>query len=181
MRLVLLDRDGTLNENRPCFVGTPAELVLLPGAAAALARLNRAGLRVALVTNQAAVGRGLLSESALHEIHRQLAGTLAEAGAHLDLVLIAPDPPEAAGPRRKPGPAMLLEAFAHFQVPASEAVMIGDDLTDIAAAVAAGWARVLVRSGKGTEVEARGLPPELLPVAVTDHLAGAVDLILGPG
>ncbi len=173
-KLVLIDRDGVLNEDRPDSVKSPEELVLLPGAAEAVARLNRAGLPVAVVTNQSVVGRGLIDEAALARIHGALAEGLARSGARLDALIWCPDPPDRPTRRRKPGPGMLEEALARFEASPDEAVMIGDSLTDLQAAAAAGCARILVRTGKGRSTEAAGLPPDLLPVSVYDDLAAAV-------
>ena len=181
-RLVLTDRDGVLNEDRPEGVRSPEELRLIEGSAEALARLNRAGIPVAVVTNQSGLGRGVLDEAGLTAIHRRLEAALAEAaGARLDLILVAPDAPERAGPRRKPGPGMLLEALARFQVGAENAVMIGDDLRDLEAAAAAGCRRILVRTGKGARLADAGLPERLRPVELCRSFADAVDRLLGTG
>ena len=178
MRLVLLDRDGVLNQDRPLSVRSPDELRLIPAAASAVARLNSAGIPVAVVTNQSVVGRGLITGHELDAIHDRLRGELAAAGAWLDLILVAPEPPGAPASRRKPAPAMLLEASAHFAVPPCEAVMIGDDLRDLEAALAAGCRRVLVRTGKGAAIAAKGLPPHLEPVMLARDLQDAVDTLL---
>src|SRR5690348_633741 len=98
MRLVLLDRDGVLNADREDSVKTPAELVMLPGAAEAVARLNNAGRLVALVSNQSVVGRGIIDAAMLARIQEKLTGELAGAGAKLDAVFYCPDAPHAAGP-----------------------------------------------------------------------------------
>ncbi len=174
MRLILLDRDGVLNLDRPDSVKSPAELVLLPGAAAAVARLNQAGRLVVVCTNQSVVGRGIIDEAMLAHIHDKLRAELARAGARLDALFHCPDHPQRPGPRRKPAPGMLREAMSQFRVAPSESVMIGDSLIDLEAAVAAGCARVLVRSGKGRATQAAGLPREVLPVAIHEDLAGWV-------
>jgi D-glycero-D-manno-heptose 1,7-bisphosphate phosphatase len=179
MRLVLTDRDGVLNEDRPEGVTHPDQLRLIAGAAAALRRLNRAGVPVACVTNQSVVGRGVISAAELAAIQARLEAELAAAGARLDLILVAPDAPERAGPRRKPAPGMLLEALERFQVMPDEAVMIGDDLRDLEAAAAAGCRRILVRTGKGAALAASGLPERLQPVQLCDSFAAAVDRLLG--
>jgi D-glycero-D-manno-heptose 1,7-bisphosphate phosphatase len=181
MRLVLTDRDGVLNEDRPGGVTHPDALKLIPGAADALRRLNRAGIPVACVTNQSAVGRGVITAAELAAIQARLEAELAEAGARLDLVLVATDAPERAGPRRKPAPGMLLEALDRFQVAADDAVMIGDDLRDLEAAMAAGCRRVLVRTGKGAALADAGVPDRLQPVQLCDSFAAAVERLLGAG
>jgi len=179
MRLFLLDRDGVLNADRPDSVKSPAELVLLPGAAAAVRRLNEAGRLVAVCTNQSVVGRGIIDEAMLARNHEKLRTELAREGARLDALFHCPDHPRQAGPRRKPAPGMLREAMARFRIAPSETVMIGDALIDLEAAATAGCPRILVRSGKGRATQAAGLPAHVLPVAVHEDLAGAVAALLG--
>lgn len=172
--LVLIDRDGVLNEERADFVKSPQELHMIPGAAEAVARLNETGHIVAVVTNQSVVGRGLIDEAMLARIHETLREALRQAGARLDLILACTDPPWAAGPRRKPAPGMLSEAIRHFRTSAEDTVMIGDSLRDLEAAAAVGARRILVRTGKGALTQAQGLPAKILPVCVYNDLAEAV-------
>jgi D-glycero-D-manno-heptose 1,7-bisphosphate phosphatase len=180
IRLVLADRDGVLNVDRPDGVQRPQELVLIPGAAAAVRRLNDAGIPLAVVTNQSVVGRGLISDLELEAIHRRLQAELTRAaGARLNLVLSAPDRPDHPSPDRKPAPGMLLKAMRRFGIAAEDTVMIGDDRRDIEAAAAAGCRRVLVRTGKGTAFEAVGIPSSLRPVELCDSFADAIDRLLG--
>ena len=178
--LVLLDRDGVLNQDRTDYVNNPGELVIIPGAAAAVARFNRAGHWVVVVTNQSCVGRGLLAPEMLERIHRHLRQELAVAGARLDDLLVSTDPPWQNSPRRKPAPGMLRQALAKYRVPASDAVMIGDSLSDIEAACAVGCRRILLRTGKGAATLGAGIPSDFLPVAVYDDLAAAADALLEP-
>ncbi len=136
-----------------------------------MARLNRAGIKVAVVTNQSVVGRGIITPAQLDAIHADLTARLAAAGAVLDALLFAPDTPDRATARRKPGPGMLLEAMARFQAPPADALMIGDQPTDAEAAHRAGVDFILVRTGKGRTTEAT-LPPGRA-CAVFDDLSGA--------
>ncbi len=176
--LVLLDRDGVLNEECPGFVTNPDQLVMIEGAADAVARLCAAGHRIAVVTNQSAVGRGLIVAAMLDRIHERLRAEVARAGGRIDAVLACPDPPWAPSPRRKPAPGMLNEAIRRFGVEAAATPMIGDSMRDLEAALAAGCKRVLVRTGNGAAVQAAGIPAALSPVAVFDDLAEAVDRLL---
>lgn len=178
--LVLLDRDGVLNEDRADFVKSPAELVMVPGAAAAVARLNAAGHTVAVVSNQSGVGRGLMTEGDLSAVNAALGNAVAAAGGRLDAVIVCTDPPWAATDRRKPGPGMLREALTQFAAAPADAVMIGDAVRDLEAATALGIRRILVRTGKGRAAET-ALPPALQPVDVYDDLATAVDALIAAG
>ena len=178
MRLVLLDRDGVLNADREDSVKTPGELVMLPGAGEAVARLNNAGRLVALISNQSVVGRGIIDMAMLARIQEKLTDELGRAGAKLDAVFYCTDAPHAAGPRRKPAPGMLFEAMRQFRIAAEDTVMIGDQLSDLEAASAAGCRRILLRTGKGAATQAEGLPRHVLPVAVCEDLSAAVDRVL---
>jgi D-glycero-D-manno-heptose 1,7-bisphosphate phosphatase len=178
MKLVMLDRDGVLIEERADYVKHPGELVMLPGAAAAVAKLNAAGIKTALVSNQSAVGRGIISAEMLERIHAKLRAELAGAGARLDLLLTCTDVPWAASERRKPSPGMLREAITHFRLSPHEAVMVGDQLSDLRAAQAAGCRPILVRTGKGAELQANGLPQDILTLSVYDSVIMAVEALL---
>jgi D-glycero-D-manno-heptose 1,7-bisphosphate phosphatase len=179
MKVVLLDRDGVLNEDRADYVKTPGELVLVPSVGEAIAHLNNAGIKVAIVSNQSAVGRGIISMSMLEQINAHLLSELRRAGGRIDLFLVCTDAPGQPSQRRKPAPGMLREALTHFRASPTEAVMIGDQITDMQAAKAAGCARFLVRTGKGAQTQATGLPADLLPVAVYNSLMDAA-LSLAP-
>ena len=117
---VFLDRDGTLLEHVH-YLSDPAQVRLLPGAAEALAQLRRAGFLCVLITNQSAIGRGMISEDRLHEIHAEMNRQLAERGAALDAIYFCPDVPSGddrtivENPNRKPGPGMLLQAAADLR------------------------------------------------------------------
>ncbi|MFD2264025.1 D-glycero-alpha-D-manno-heptose-1,7-bisphosphate 7-phosphatase [Lacibacterium aquatile] len=174
-KLILLDRDGVLNVDRADSVRTPEQLIMIPGAAAAVARLNRAGLRTTLCTNQSILGRGWVTQAVFDTIHDKLIAALAAEGARLDHILVAPDAPDAATPRRKPGPGMLQEALNLHGLWPDEAVMIGDSMVDAQAAKAAGVPFILVRTGKGSKTELDLPPSERLFVA--DDLPSAVDAL----
>jgi D-glycero-D-manno-heptose 1,7-bisphosphate phosphatase len=177
--LILLDRDGVLNQDYPDdYVKSPAELVMLPGAGAAVAKLNARGWTVAVCTNQACVGKGIIDEAMLGRIHDLMRDELHKAGGRIDAIFFAPDPPWAATDRRKPGPGMLREAMQRFRKTPGETVFIGDTITDLQAATTAGVRRILVRSGKGAATQAKGLPAEVLPVTVAENLTEAVDRLL---
>jgi D-glycero-D-manno-heptose 1,7-bisphosphate phosphatase len=178
MKVVLLDRDGVLNEDRADYVKNPGELVLIPGVGEAIARLNGAGFKIAIISNQSAVGRGIISQAMLDEINSKLLSELRKASAKIDLFLVCTDAPGQPSQRRKPAPGMLREALTHFRAQPLDAVMIGDQVSDLLAAKAAGCARFLVRTGKGAQTQAAGLPADVLPVAVYNSLMeAAVSLV----
>jgi D-glycero-D-manno-heptose 1,7-bisphosphate phosphatase len=178
--LILLDRDGVLNQESDKYIKSPDELIMIDGSAAAVARINRAGIPVALCTNQSAVGRGIIDLAMLERIHAKLRGELARAGAKLDEIFFCPDPPGMPSTCRKPAPGMLQAALRRFRVTAADAPMIGDQLRDLQAAAALGCPRHLVRTGNGIKTQSEGVPTEVLPVAVHHDLAAAVTALLGP-
>jgi D-glycero-D-manno-heptose 1,7-bisphosphate phosphatase len=144
-RLVLLDRDGTINRLVPHdYVRRPRQLELLPGAGSAIARLNSAGIRVAVVTNQRGVARGLMSAADLDEVTAHLDRLLAAHGAHVDATFACT---HGLGECecRKPGPGLVLRALADARVEdPRECILVGDRSSDAAAAAAAGVPALLI-------------------------------------
>lgn len=179
MRLVLLDRDGVLNVDRADYVKSPDELVMIPGAAAAVARLTGAGVRVAVCTNQSAVGRGLIDVATLEAIHAKLHREIEAAGGRIDDILYAPASPDSDHPWRKPNPGMLATAMTRHGAEPAATPMIGDSLRDMDAAHRVGCRRILVRTGHGVRTEADPALREMGPVTVHDDLSAAVEALLG--
>ena len=177
-RLVLLDRDGVINEDRAEGILKLEHFTFLPRAAEALSMLTRAGFKTAICTNQSALGRGVLSFHEFDRIHAHMHHELRVMGAHLDRVYVAPDPAEAATNRRKPGPGMLLEALRDFKAEAAQTFFVGDMLRDAQAAHHAGCPFILVRTGKGEKTLSEGIPEPLQPKAICTDLFAAVQFIL---
>jgi D-glycero-D-manno-heptose 1,7-bisphosphate phosphatase len=174
--LILLDRDGVLNKvYADDYVKSPDELIMLPHVGKAVARLNARGWQVAICTNQSCIGRGIIDEAMLGRVHDRLFDELARDGAMIDALFFAPDAPWAATERRKPGAGMLREAMQRFRAAPQDTVFIGDSLIDLQAATTAGCRRILVRTGNGAATQAKGLPPEVLPVTVAEDLPDAVN------
>lgn len=178
MKLALLDRDGVINVDDPVGVIRREQFELIPGAVDAIVRLTQAGFKVAVCTNQSAIGKGWLSEKLLHEIHTGLCAEVEKAGGKIDAIYYAPDHPDVPSTRRKPAPGMLLEALQQFQAIAADTYFVGDMERDLEAALAAGCKRMLVRTGKGAALETAGIPTHLQPVVVVADLASAVDYLL---
>lgn len=178
-RLVILDRDGVLNEESPDHVKSIEEWLPLPGSLEAVARLCRAHVRVALATNQSGIARGLLDEEGLNAIHRHINAELARIGGRLDPILYSPHGPESDSHWRKPNPGMLLEIARRCDADLSRVPFVGDSVRDIEAARAAGARPVLVRTGYGRETERSGT--DLSDVEIHDDLATFVDAYLREG
>ncbi len=177
MKLILLDRDGVINVDRPDSVKSRDEFDVLPGVIAAIKLLNEASIPIAIVTNQAVVGRGELTGEGLEEIHEYFKDILNKKGAFIDKIYActSTDPQNSY---RKPNPGLLLEALNDFQVKPHEAILIGDALRDLEAASAIKCPRILVRTGKGLETLQKGLPPTVLPVTIFNNLYEAVSHLL---
>lgn len=178
---VFLDRDGVLNKHLPAeYVKSPDELIVLPGVAAAVRRMNDVGLPVIVISNQQGVGKGLMTEADLQAVEARMEeALLQEAGARIDRCYYCTDLKSAHSLRRKPEPGMLIEAAAAFGLTLRETVFLGDSPTDIAAGHAAGvGAAILLLSG-GTRLEGVSAitPP---PNFVFADLPTAVDWILDP-
>ena len=155
-RHVILDRDGVLNDEAPegSYVREPAEFRWLPGALEGLALLRRAGVRLSVATNQAGVGRGLMSLQQLAAVHARMQTEAAAHGGALDAVLYCPHAPEEQCSCRKPAPGLILAAVACSGIASSDTIVVGDDRRDLEAAERAGVAAALVRTGKGRQTEA---------------------------
>ena len=180
-RLVLLDRDGVINHDSPEYIKSPAEWRPISGALAAIARLNTAGLHVALCTNQSGIARGLFSPRDLAAIHVRLALELSRHSGHLNLVRFCPHIDADACNCRKPAPGMLLDCMTEFGVAPEETVFIGDSPSDVAAARAATCEAAFVRTGYGSEERLRNREAqarELGANLVADSLADVVDSLL---
>lgn len=176
-RLVILDRDGVINEDSDAYIKSPEEWVALPGSAAAIARLNRAGYRVVVATNQSGVARGYFDLATLEAIHQKMRAHLAEAGARLDGLYFCPHGPEDGCDCRKPEAGLVDQIVADYG-DVTRVPMVGDSLRDLQAGVRRGCRPVLVLTGKGQRTLAKGLPADLGPVAVYPTLAGFVDQFL---
>jgi D-glycero-D-manno-heptose 1,7-bisphosphate phosphatase len=180
---VFLDRDGTLIEERG-YLDRIELLELFPWAPDAIRLLNRAGYAVVVVTNQSGIGRGMIEESFVGEVHAALDARLAAGNARIDRYYFCPHHPEAVVERyrhacrcRKPGPGMIEQAGRDLEIDLRQSVMVGDKWLDVACGHAAGTRGVLVRSGYGADQEAH--PPEGASAdAILNNLMEAVGWVL---
>jgi D-glycero-D-manno-heptose 1,7-bisphosphate phosphatase len=151
---VILDRDGVLNVDHG-YVGDIARLKWVPGAVAAVRRLNEAGLLVIVATNQSGVARGLFTLTDVEAVHEKMRADLAAAGAHIDAFYVCPYLPDAPvvafahpdHPDRKPNPGMILKALADWDIDPTRAILIGDSERDLEAGRRAGVRSVLFEGG----------------------------------
>ena len=174
--MVILDRDGVINEDSDAYIKSPEEFVPIPGSLEAIARLNRADYQVIVTTNQSGIARGYYDLETLDRIHQRLGRLLAEVGGHVDAILYCPHGPEDDCGCRKPAPGLLEQVAARLGHPLAGVPVIGDARRDVEAARAVGAAPMLARTGKGERTLAE--PAGLEGVPVYHDLAAAVDALL---
>jgi D-glycero-D-manno-heptose 1,7-bisphosphate phosphatase len=169
MKLVILDRDGTINHDSDQYIKSLQEWRPIVGSIEAIARLTQAGYRVVVATNQSGIARGLFDTSTLIAIHDGLQRAVGQAGGRIDAFFFCPHAADSACECRKPQPGMLLEIGRRFNASLADVFMVGDAQRDLDAAAAAGARPVLVLTGKGKKTRADGrLPPG---TAVYENLA----------
>ncbi len=160
MKLVILDRDGTINHDSDQYIKSTSEWRPIDGSLEAIARLTQADYRIAVATNQSGIARGLFDTTTLIAIHDTLQRALGQVGGRVDGFFFCPHAADSACECRKPKPGMLLEIARRFNVSLDSVYMVGDALRDLQAAAAAGAKPVLVLTGKGRKTEKDGgLPP----------------------
>ena len=175
MKLIILDRDGVINHDSDNFIKSPDEWIPIPGSLEAIARLNQAGYRVIVSTNQSGVARGLFKMATLNAIHQKMHRAAQIAGADIDAVFFCPHAADDNCDCRKPKPGMLLDIAKRFDISLKGVPTVGDSLRDLQAGFVAGCTPYLVRTGKGERTLAKGgLPPGTTVhadlAAVVDHL-----------
>jgi D-glycero-D-manno-heptose 1,7-bisphosphate phosphatase len=159
VKLVILDRDGTINQDSDQYIKSPAEWKPIPGSLEAIARLTQGGWRIAVATNQSGIARGLFDMSTLNAIHAEMHRAVGQAGGRIDAIFFCPHAADSNCECRKPKPGLLREIGSRFGVELDGVPMIGDSLRDVAAAAAAGAQPWLVLTGNGRKTrDAGGLP-----------------------
>jgi D-glycero-D-manno-heptose 1,7-bisphosphate phosphatase len=176
VKLVVLDRDGTINRDSPDYIKSASEWEALPGSAEAISRLNAAGYTVAVASNQSGLGRGLFDDPALRAIHEKMRDTVRQAGGEIDAIVWCPHHPRESCDCRKPRPGLLLRLADHYGIEMTGVPVVGDSLRDLEAARAVGARPILVRTGNGAQTEAAGDAGE---AEICDDLSAAADAIIG--
>jgi D-glycero-D-manno-heptose 1,7-bisphosphate phosphatase len=156
VKLIILDRDGVINYDSPEYIKSPEEWRPIPGSLEAIARLNHAGFRVVVATNQSGLGRGLFDMAAMIAINEKLHRALAHVGGRIDAVFYCPHTADSDCDCRKPKPGLLMEIGQRFGVELTGVPCIGDSLRDLQAAQAVGAQPILVLSGKGEQTLRQG-------------------------
>jgi D-glycero-D-manno-heptose 1,7-bisphosphate phosphatase len=176
MKLIILDRDGVINLDSDAFIKSPAEWIPIEGSLHAIARLNQAGYRVVVATNQSGIARGLFDMRALNAIHQKMHNAALAAGADIDAVFFCPHAADENCDCRKPKPGMMHAIAERLDVRLKGVPVVGDSLRDLQAGFVVGCLPYLVMTGKGDKTFAKGgLPPG---TKVFANLAAVVDHLL---
>lgn len=178
VKLIVLDRDGVINEDSDAYVKTLDEWIPIPGSLEAIARLCEAGWTVAVATNQSGLARGLFDAIALGDMHFKMQRLVMEQGGRIDLIVHCPHGPNDGCDCRKPLPGLFQQIAEHFHLENLKGVpVVGDSHRDLHAGMRLGGVPYLVRTGKGMKTLEGTLPPGTQVfddlAAVTDHLLGA--------
>jgi D-glycero-D-manno-heptose 1,7-bisphosphate phosphatase len=160
VKLVILDRDGVINQDSANFIKSPNEWIALPGSLEAIALLNQSGFRVAIATNQSGISRGLFDMAMLNSINDKMHRALAQMGGRIDAMFYCPHAAEDNCNCRKPKTGMIEDISRRFSVELNEVYGIGDSLRDLQAYHETGCKPILVRSGKGEETLSQGNLPK---------------------
>ncbi|WP_341678146.1 D-glycero-beta-D-manno-heptose 1,7-bisphosphate 7-phosphatase [Niveibacterium sp. SC-1] len=172
MKLIVLDRDGVINHDSAQFIKSPEEWKPIPGSLEAIARLNQAGWRVALATNQSGVGRGLFDMDTLNAIHEKMVRALAAVGGRIDAIFFCPHAADSTCNCRKPRAGMLEDISLRFNVDMNGVPTVGDSLRDLEAGMLVGCKPYLVLTGKGERTAKDARLPE--GTQIFPDLAGVV-------
>ncbi|MDO3721395.1 D-glycero-beta-D-manno-heptose 1,7-bisphosphate 7-phosphatase [Marinobacter sp. chi1] len=179
--LIILDRDGVINQYDGSYICSPDEWHPIPGSIEAVARLCHAGHRIAIATNQSGIGRGYYDVDTLDAMHDKLEGLVEAAGGCIDLITYCPHHPDDYCRCRKPRIGLLEQIRTHYRLDSlNGAIMVGDSRKDLEAGVSAGCDVALVRTGNGLDTE-RHLAERPIPrvqVPVFDNLRSFADALL---
>lgn len=177
MKLVILDRDGVINEDSDAYIKSVQEWIPIPGSIAAIAQLSKAGWTVAVATNQSGIARGYYDLATLDAMHARLRMLVAEQGGEVGLIVYCPHGPDAGCECRKPRPGMLTTIAAHYQADLAGLWFVGDSMGDLEAALAVDCQPVLVKTGKGHKTLGKALPAGTL---IFDDLAAVARALIHP-
>jgi D-glycero-D-manno-heptose 1,7-bisphosphate phosphatase len=179
-RVVILDRDGVINQDSDDYIKSADEWIPIPGSLEAIARLNHAGFRVGIVSNQSGIARGLFDLSALAAMHRKFRELLAAHGGRVEMIAYCPHGPDAGCECRKPRPGLLKVLAERLGIKLAGVPLVGDSTGDLEAARAMGMTPWLVRTGKGCATLEHG-SPDLDGVRVFTDLRAVADELVKTG
>ncbi len=176
MALIILDRDGVINEDSDDYIKSPEEWLPIAGSLEAIGKLSHNGYQVVIATNQSGIGRKLFTIETLNAIHMKMNTHLSQFGGVIDAIFFCPHLPKDDCSCRKPKPGLYFDISERLRKPLNKVYCIGDKMTDIKAIQSAGGKPILVRTGKGQSEIDQGLVPDGTPVY--DSLASFVNEIV---
>lgn len=176
---IFLDRDGVIIENRPDYVRTWSDVIFYPHALEALQQISSSRYMIFIVTNQSAIGRGLISPEAAQNINRRLVESIESSGGRIDDIFICPHDPQELCSCRKPEPGLILEAASRYAIELHSSILIGDALSDILAGQKAGVGQnILVRTGRGSSQSLLPLANQISDFMIYETLFDALEDLL---
>jgi D-glycero-D-manno-heptose 1,7-bisphosphate phosphatase len=175
-KLIILDRDGVINQDSDHYIKSPDEWIPIESSLRAIAKLNRAGYKIAVATNQSGIARGMFDTATLVMMHKKMEMELAKVGGHIDALEYCPDHPDNPGPDRKPNPGMVNKLLNLFDAKPEDTWFVGDSISDIQCALNTKCKPALVLSGKGQRTLKKDHFPLMTPVF--DDLQNFVDCLL---
>ncbi|MDF1757369.1 MAG: D-glycero-beta-D-manno-heptose 1,7-bisphosphate 7-phosphatase [Legionellaceae bacterium] len=173
-KVIILDRDGIINQDSVNYIRSADEFIFLPGSVDAVARLTIAGYKIGLATNQSGIARGYYDESTLSKIHNKMQTAITDAGGEISEIAFCPHLPSAGCECRKPRPGMLLDLAGRFGCSPADIIFVGDKITDIQAAIAVGATPMLVYSPMTDKTKL----DDFSPLSAFDSLAECADFII---
>ncbi|RWU26930.1 D-glycero-beta-D-manno-heptose-1,7-bisphosphate 7-phosphatase [Pseudomonas alkylphenolica] len=168
MKLLILDRDGVINQDSDAYIKSLDEWIPIPGSIEAIAQLSKAGWTVAVATNQSGIARGYYDLATLEAMHARLRRLVAEQGGQVGLIVYCPHGPDEGCDCRKPKPGMLRTIARHYQSDLAGVWFVGDSKGDLEAALTVDAQPILVKTGKGEKTLSKGIPQGTL---IFDDLA----------
>jgi len=178
MNLIILDRDGTINEDRDDYVKSADDWIPIPGSLEAIARLNHAGWHTVIASNQSGLGRGLFDMAALNAMHAKMNSLLVKVGGRIDAVFFCPHTPDESCDCRKPMPGLFRQIGERYGVDLANVPVVGDSLRDLQAGAAVGCKPHLVRTGKGAATVAGNVLHQVPGTVVHDDLAAFAEHLI---
>lgn len=177
---LFLDRDGVIIENRPAYVRSWSDVSIIPGALTALVKASSSPYKIVIVTNQSAVGRGIMTMGQAKAINDELMRMIEQAGGRIDAVYMCPHAPQANCSCRKPQPGLITQAAGELSLDLNRSILIGDALSDLLAGRRAGVRKLaLVLTGRGKDQALRPKPENLDTIVTYNSLAEALSKMLG--
>ena len=177
MKLIILDRDGVINEDSDDYIKSPQEFIPIESSLTAIGHLTKAGYTIAVATNQSGIARGYYDWLTLQAMHDKLASLLVSVGSHVDAFFVCPHGPDDHCDCRKPKTGLFVQIAAHYHVSLNDVPAVGDSFRDLQAAMSVGAKPILVKTGKGQRTLEKH-SQQIIGIPVYNNLAAYVEELL---